>query len=158
MKAKRIIAHGLMYFVVASLAFLAGKSFRPAGGGSGEPERAAGARDGVFVTYYFYGKKRCDACRALEAHTKRTVAEEFADRGVAYEFVDCDRPENAHYMEELDLESKAVVVSDFREGNRISHTVLDMGKAFSLVVEEPLLYRHYLGGCIEEMLEEPGDG
>lgn len=151
MKVRNFIKNGLIYFVIASLGFLAGKSFRADGVGVKGDLHG----DGIYVTYYFYGKKRCDACRTLERETQLAIEDGFAAKGVKYEFVDCDRPDNLHYMKELGLGSKSVVISSFTQGMRADHEVLDMGQAFSLI-DRPTEYRAMLGARIKAMLAKAG--
>ena len=106
----------------------------------------------MVVTYFFMGKKRCETCTNLEKLTKQTVAK-FRDRGVRYRFVDCDDETNKHYIEELKLESKSVVVSVFKDGQRADWSVLDMGEAFMLVAEsKDKQFDDYLSAEINNML------
>ena len=159
MKVKKVLANGLIYFVIASVSFLAGKSFRPPAStenngqvlnNSKQPTEAP-KKTGVYLTYYFYGKKRCVSCMKVEELTK-AVASEYAD-AVIYEFVDCDRPENYHYMQELELSMKTVVVSRYEDGKRMDYSAVDMGKAFGYAVADEAGFRLLLQGYISPYLE-----
>jgi hypothetical protein len=155
MKKKTVITHLLLYFVVASLAFLAGKCCRT------DPvvdeTKAEPVKDGVVVTYYFMGVKRCDACQALDKYSQKTVRDRFVDKGVKYEFVDCDKQQNKHFIDELELESKSIVISIFKGGKRDDWIVLDMGEAFTLVREPSSKpYEDFLAEQIESVLKIAG--
>lgn len=77
-------------------------------------ETAAAATAPVTV-YYLHGTVRCITCIALEDVTNRTVRDAFggllAEGVLALVAVDYDQPENAHFLDDFDLEMPGVVLA-----------------------------------------------
>ncbi|RKY18934.1 MAG: hypothetical protein DRP90_05100 [Planctomycetota bacterium] len=90
------------------------------------PAPAEGER---FAVYYFIGGKRCSTCHKLEEYTREAVEKGFPDlvrSGVLfYETVDCDLPQNQHYIEDYELYAKSVVLVQFEGGRRVRWRKLD---------------------------------
>lgn len=68
------------------------------------------------LVYYFHGDVRCPTCYKLESYAKEAVETYFGD-GVAsgdleWWPVNVDKPENAHYVKDYQLVTKAVVLSE----------------------------------------------
>ncbi len=76
-------------------------------GGSAEP---------VVTVTYFTTKVRCASCMRIEEWTRQAVASRFADEveagRVSFNRAYIDNPANEHYIEDYQLVSKSVVVSD----------------------------------------------
>jgi hypothetical protein len=70
----------------------------------------------VVVVTYFMTDVRCKSCRKIEALTRQTLqnrfANELADGSLQFRTINIDRPENAHYIDSYELSFKTVVVSD----------------------------------------------
>lgn len=70
----------------------------------------------MVVVTYFMTDVRCKSCRKIEALTRQTLqnrfANELADGSVQFRTINIDRPENAHYIDSYELSFKTVVVSD----------------------------------------------
>ncbi|MBE0565793.1 MAG: hypothetical protein IH621_07560 [Krumholzibacteria bacterium] len=76
---------------------------------------AAAAATAPVTVYYLHGTVRCVTCIVMEDVTNRTVRDAFGDllaEGVlALEAVDYDQPDNAHFLDDFDLEMPAVVLA-----------------------------------------------
>lgn len=87
------------------------------------------------VVTYFHGDLRCATCKKLEAFSKETVeasfAKEIAAGTVAFRAVNTDRPEHKHFVEDYELASGALVVSEESGGKVVRWTKLD--KVWQLV-------------------------
>lgn len=65
--------------------------------------------------YYFYKKPRCMTCKTIEAYTQQAVIS-MNDKNVKYIGVDLDNPQNQHYVKKYNLYTKAVIISDTKNG------------------------------------------
>jgi hypothetical protein len=76
------------------------------------------------IVFYFHRTLRCYTCLGLEAAAREAVHEGFlADlnaRTLAWRAVDFDLPENAHFVEEFDLEGSSLVFAKKAGGRTIS--------------------------------------
>ena len=81
--------------------------------GAGLPAGLPAAKTVVDV-YYFHGRVRCMSCNRIEAYTKEAVEKRFAadvKKGrVVMHVGDLDEPANRHYIQDLQITSKTVVV------------------------------------------------
>lgn len=82
----------------------------------------------VRVTYYTTDV-RCDSCRQIEALTRQTVTERFADEVAAglvvFSLCNIDQAENAHFATDYALSFKTVVISDEWNGEERSWVKMD---------------------------------
>lgn len=96
----------------------------PEGGTNGQQ---SGNR--TVVVYYFATTYRCHACRVLENYTKEAVETGFASLAgegtVEFRQVDIQQPQNKHYIEQYQLYTKSVVVSQVTDGKETSWKNLD---------------------------------
>ncbi len=121
MNARKIVIGVLVVFVVASVAWMVYGEMRkggesPAGGVATIPDR-----EGRFViAYYFYGDKRCNTCRTIEAYAAEAIATGFAgsiDSGeMVWQAVNVDAPGNEHFVDDYMLASKTVVLVEVVDG------------------------------------------
>jgi hypothetical protein len=101
----------------------------------------------TYVAYYFHGDRRCDTCRSIEKQAEAAVRsgfpKEIAAGSLAWRAVNTDRPENAHFTEELGLTHSTLVLVE-REGSetrrftsldRVWELVHDEGDSFQLYVQ-----------------------
>lgn len=99
-------------FVIACAGILAAEG--PAGAETAPPA------DGV-VAYYFYGDVRCATCRKLEAYSNEAITAgfpaEIESGGLVWLAVNVDGKEDAHFVDDFQLVTKAVVLVEYRDGN-----------------------------------------
>lgn len=72
------------------------------------------------VATYFHGDVRCATCRKVEAYAKEAVeagfGEQIAGGLVEFRAVNVDREENRHFIQDYQLTSRSVVVTDTVDG------------------------------------------
>ena len=70
------------------------------------------------VVYYMYMEPRCESCRNIEKFTKEAIDAEFEEELEAglliWMPVDVKKEGNWHYVEDFQLQSKTVVVADYK--------------------------------------------
>jgi hypothetical protein len=125
MNPKHIATALLTAFVIVSIAFMVVRETRrkPAAVAGGDGEIAvtvAGSEGGndtgrKVVAYYFHSTKRCPTCLKIESYTKESIERTFAkqlESGVLeMRLVNVDEAENAHFIDDYKLTTKAVVLS-----------------------------------------------
>jgi hypothetical protein len=81
------------------------------------------------IAYYFHGNVRCASCRKIEAYTKEVVDSSFADdlkaNRLEWRVINTDSSVNEHYLEDYQLFTKSVVVSDVHNGTQARWKNLD---------------------------------
>ncbi len=165
MKTKPILTVILLLFVVGSVAYMItqerqapepsaspGLSQAP----SGDPPAAdatAPARQ-IFV-YYFHGDVRCPTCHKLENYARQAVqsgfSEEMQSGLIVWKEVNVDRAENAHFIGDYQLVTKAVILSEVAEGREIRWKNLD--QIWNLVGDQEA-YIKYIQTHLQTFLEE----
>jgi len=85
-------------------------------------------KDVVFASY-FHGDVRCPTCMKLEAYSSEAILAGFdkavKDSLVVFRTVNWDREENAHFVDDYQLYTKALILSRVRDGKEIAWTNLD---------------------------------
>jgi hypothetical protein len=126
MKTVKILVACMMVAVgaVSAAALAAGTAKKPAKAAKTAP---AGGR--VVVVYYFHTTWRCMKCTAMEGYAdealKGAFAKELKSGKLAWKPVNTDEPLNAHFVEDYKLTTKALIVSDTRDGREKSWKNLD---------------------------------
>jgi hypothetical protein len=81
------------------------------------------------IVYYFMTTQRCISCMRIEAYTKETVQQKFADalkKGtLVWRMVNVNQPENNHFIKDYRLYTKSVVVVKIRSGRQVEWKNLD---------------------------------
>lgn len=97
------------------------------------------AEQSIVRVYYFHGNQRCRTCKKIEALTKKTLEESFADRlkdgTMEFQVVNVDKTENEHFVDDYQLAIRSVVVSGREGGKETAWRRLD--KVWQLVHDEP---------------------
>jgi hypothetical protein len=85
-------------------------------------------KDVVFASY-FHGDVRCPTCMKLEAYSGEAILagfdKEVKDSLVVFRTVNWDREENAHFVDDYQLFTKALILSRVRGGKEIAWANLD---------------------------------
>ena len=83
---------------------------------------SAAAANRKLIVYYLHGTARCRTCMKFEALTKEVVDGSFADEvkkgRVEFRVVNVDDQENGHYVQDYQLYSKSVILSDTTDGKQ----------------------------------------
>lgn len=107
MKPKKLLAIGLVLFVVASVVTLAVKNV-------GRNLPAAGPLDDGVIVYYFHGKNRCPTCVNIEAYARDAIesafAEQLRDGWLRWQVVNYEEPGSEHFRKDYELIVPSVVL------------------------------------------------
>lgn len=145
----------VVVFLFASLMFWS------AGAAEESTESAAGAKelhqDTQVVVYYFHGERRCSTCRKIEELARTAVTEgfakEIANGAVRFEAVNVDQAENRHFIQEYQLYTRALILSEQAAGGEeLKRKNLD--RIWELV-RRPSEFRSYVQHELEDFI--PGN-
>ncbi|MEZ4387046.1 MAG: nitrophenyl compound nitroreductase subunit ArsF family protein [Candidatus Krumholzibacteriia bacterium] len=129
------------------------------GQGDGGPAaaNAEGLPDDGVVVYYFHGFKRCQTCQKMERLADEAVAAAHPDlvrRGrVVFRSVNLETDATRHFVDDYQLSSKVVVISERRDGREVSWRRLD--EVWDRIADDAD-YRQYIAGNVTECVREMG--
>jgi len=97
------------------------------------PSESAGASRATsssrVVVYYLHTTARCPSCLKIEAYTAAEVtgplSGPLSDGRLEWKVINVDEPKNAHFVEDYELYTKSVVVSEMKDGKEIRWKRLD---------------------------------
>ncbi len=121
---KKYLTFGLVAFAVAGglYATFRGSSEKSPSSSASAPsveEALTLPADGIVVTY-FTTNVRCPSCHKIENLTRETIESKFAEAlangTLIFRVINVDRPENKHFIDEYQLVSKTVIVSERHAG------------------------------------------
>jgi len=88
----------------------------------------ADTADKRIVVYYFHGEFRCHTCIQIEKLTRKAVTEgfkkEMAVSKIELKIINIDKPENKHYVQDYNLETKSLIISQFIGTKQIRWKIL----------------------------------
>ena len=130
--------------------------------GQGEAGNQAGgegkntARPGTqIVVTYFYTTVRCSTCRKLETYSRQAVEEAFAkelnEQRIIFRTLNVDDTENKHYLQDYQLHTKSLIVSETRNGQETRWKNLP---GIWKHVRDPDVFKKYVREEIEAYLED----
>jgi hypothetical protein len=159
MKPKHLITVILLLFVVGSVAYMIAQerkaSSTPAGPAAAPPSTETAPSGRQIIVYYFHGDVRCPTCHKLETFARQAVQTGFAEEMkaglVVWKAVNVDRPENAHFVADYKLVTKAVILSEIIDGKETGWKNLD--RIWDLVGDEPA-YLEYIRTNLQNFLEK----
>jgi hypothetical protein len=137
MKPKTLVSTILLLFVVVSILFLVTKDR-----GSIAPE--TNSVSDQTIVYYFHGNVRCKTCNTIELWTKEVVLK---NQDLEWRVVNIDEPENEHFIQDFQISSSTVVLSD---GNNYSELAL----VWQLVRDDKESFQLYIQNEIAEFLND----
>lgn len=77
----------------------------------------ATAGDKKIIVYYFHGDFRCQTCLRIEEFTRKAVNDgfknEMASSKIELKVVNIDKPGNKHFINDYNLKTKSVIISEF---------------------------------------------
>jgi hypothetical protein len=111
------------YFPLVAVA-LAGIAFSVSCSADDDPQTTTAVAprtlDVEVVAYYFHGNFRCKTCRTIEAYSEEAIRSGFPDElasgRLAWRVVNVDEPENKHFVEDFELVTKSVVLTEYEDG------------------------------------------
>ncbi len=81
------------------------------------------------VAYYFHGNVRCASCLKIEAYTKEAIDSAFGETLrsglLEWRLVNTDSSQNEHFLEDYQLYTRSVVLSDVHKGRETRWKNLD---------------------------------
>jgi hypothetical protein len=96
---------------------------------SPEATQSETADKDVFFAYYFHGTKRCATCIKLESYSHEALQsgfeKELSDSLLVWRTVNWDDEANAHFVDDYQLFTKAVILSRVRRGEEVAWKNLD---------------------------------
>jgi hypothetical protein len=165
MKPKNIITIILLLFVAGSVVYLVAgspslapkpKTNQPIGAdpnavSQNQPTAAAKTPD--VIVYYLHNNVRCVNCRKFEAYTADVIEKDFANQvktgRLALKILNYEKPENAHFVDDYKLVTKAVVVVKMQGGKQADWKNLD--KIWVLVNDETA-FKNYIRDEVKDYL------
>jgi hypothetical protein len=91
--------------------------------------------DKKVYTYYFYGSMRCPTCFKLEQYSKEAIESNFkselASGKLEFKAVNAEEKINAHFVNEYQLYTKALVLSLVKDGKELKSK--NLNKIWELV-------------------------
>ncbi|WPJ95653.1 nitrophenyl compound nitroreductase subunit ArsF family protein [Coraliomargarita algicola] len=159
---KRILQSLLLLLVLLGIGAGIYQKLQPAPSVSPEPTVTAAAdavasapvrSERVTVTY-FTSDVRCISCKKIEALTRETLNERFADAladgALVFETHNIDRPENKHYVEDYELSFKTVIIAkESADPKQVRWQRMDDVWTY---LNEPESFKDYLDAGIREVL------
>lgn len=86
-------------------------------------------QDSQLIVYYFHGDQRCPTCHKLETYAKEALdayfANEIASKKIVWKVVNVDKTENSHFVQDYQLVTKSVVLSEVANGKEVGWKNLD---------------------------------
>jgi hypothetical protein len=114
-----------------------------------------GARPATIYVTYFRATARCTSCLKIEDLTDGTMTTRFAgpiaDKRVVWRTLNLDEPENNHFVKDYGLYTKAVVVSEFRDGREVRWKNLDQ---IWQLLGDPPAFQGYVEREVQAFLEK----
>jgi hypothetical protein len=81
------------------------------------------------IAYYFHGTARCATCRAIEAYAHEAVETGFPDQlqsgTLEWHAINVEEPENQHFVEDYELTTRSLVLSDMEGQSQVRWKNLD---------------------------------
>ncbi|HNT36095.1 MAG TPA: nitrophenyl compound nitroreductase subunit ArsF family protein [bacterium] len=171
MNKKVLLRYFLLGIVVLSFAAVGVSEWREARSAKPDQLRQEGAsvqelpgQDGVsgatqghkVIAYYFHGNVRCTTCRKIEAFAKESVEKGFAaeiEAGlVEWKTVNVEQAENEHFVQDYQLTTRSVVLSEVVDGTERRWKNLE--RVWQLVADQQL-FSDYVQEQLREYLKEP---
>lgn len=113
------------WFVLTLAVFVSSVFFQAAGGFSRFVQAAeqGGGQARYVQVYYFHGKVRCYSCNRIEQLTVETIRgyfqKELESGRLKLSVVNVSDPENSHFVNDYQLYSQSVILSDRQEGREV---------------------------------------
>ena len=126
MKSKSIISAVLLVFVAVSAGYLVyqnsiGKPTNSNAEDSQQTQKTP-SEGKVLVVYFFHGHARCKSCKIIEAFGKKALEEGFQDEmesgRIVWRDIDLDEPGNEHFVQDYQILSISLVLSDMENGEQ----------------------------------------
>lgn len=120
------------------------------------PVSSAEDKDGLIV-YYFHTNARCASCLKIEKYTEESLNTFFADQlesgEISFRVINVEEKENSHFVDDYQLYTKSVVLSQVRDGSEVKYKNLE--KVWQYLMDEEKFYE-YIRSETQSFLDETG--
>ncbi len=103
------------------------------------------------VAYYFHGTQRCATCLGIERQIREVLERDFAGAlrsgRVALRSINTDEPENAHYLQDFQLEYGMLVLAVEEDGRVVDFEAVP--EVWDLAHDEEAFHRRVKDGLSE---------
>jgi hypothetical protein len=107
------------------------------------------------IVYYLHGNARCASCEIIEAYTRETVRDAFANElktgRLELQLINVETPENKHFIKAYQLYSQSVVLSDVHTDKEVRWK--NLPRIWELLNNETA-FKQYLQSEITAYLQE----
>ena len=87
------------------------------------------AKNDRVIVYYLHGHRCCVTCHKLEAYSREAIAsgfeKELKDSAIVWQAVNYDEKDSKHFIGDYKLYTKAVILSQVRNGKEVGWKNLD---------------------------------
>ncbi|MEW6078177.1 MAG: nitrophenyl compound nitroreductase subunit ArsF family protein [Thermodesulfobacteriota bacterium] len=145
----------LTVFITAGLMTTA--MAEPPAGGQATAQAAESPKPSRYlVATYFHNTFRCPTCKTIEAFSAETINSHFAEQlkngSLVWRAVNVDEPGNAHYVQDYQLYTKHLILSEVRDGKETRWKDL---KEIWTTVRNREKFDQYVVSEITDWLKEP---
>jgi hypothetical protein len=106
------------------------------------------------IAYYFHETIRCETCLKIEKQAREAIERRFpveiAEKRLIFKPVNCDKPENAHFLKDYKLPCPSLVVRQ-KGGKDEKWKLLDETWEHA---GNPFKLNEYVEGEVEKVMEE----
>ena len=107
------------------------------------------------VAYYFHGNFRCDNCKKIEEYSREAIEkyfpEELKTKKLTFTIINTDLPENNHYIEDYQLYTRSLVITEYSEGKQVRWK--NLAKVWNYLNDKDGFYE-YVKSEIQNYLEQ----
>ncbi|MEW6411147.1 MAG: nitrophenyl compound nitroreductase subunit ArsF family protein [Candidatus Zixiibacteriota bacterium] len=108
------------------------------------------------IVYYVHGTRRCATCKKLEAYTQEAIESGFVKEleagTIEWQTVNTDEEGNSHFIQDYQLYTKSVILSEVQDGKELRWKNLD--KIWELVRGDKEAYIKYIQDEVKAFLGE----
>lgn len=113
------------------------------------------AADNKIITYYFHGNARCPTCHKMEKYAKEAIENSFSNElengTLIFKTVNVEEKSNEHFINEYQLYTKALVISQIENDKEVRHK--NLTKIWEYVRDENKFFK-YVTNEINDYLKE----
>lgn len=113
------------------------------------------AAENKIIAYYFHGNARCPTCHKMEEYAKEAIESSFSDElnngTLVFKTVNIEEKDNKHFVDEYQLYTKALIISQIENGGEIRNK--NLAKIWEYVRDKDR-FLEYVTDEINDYLEE----
>ncbi len=105
------------------------------------------AADSKVIAYYFHGNARCNTCHNMEKYTKEAIEGSFSDQlnsgALVFKAVNTDEKENEHFIDEYQLYTKTLIISQIENGKEACYK--NLSKIWEYARDKEMFFEYVIG-------------